>query len=67
MMFILDTNVVSELMKPAPHAAVLHWMQGQPLDQLAVTAVTVAEILYGLNRLPEHNAGPASRRNSRCS
>jgi toxin FitB len=52
-MFILDTNVVSELMKPAPHAGVLHWMQGQPLDQLAVTAVTVAEILYGLDRLPE--------------
>lgn len=62
-MFVLDTNVVSELMKPAPHAAVLHWVQGQPLEQLAVTSVTVAEILYGLDRLPEgqRRAGLASQ------
>jgi hypothetical protein len=52
-MFILDTNVVSELMRPFPEQAVLRWLQGQTLDQLAVTAVTVAEILYGLDRLPK--------------
>lgn len=52
-MFVLDTNVVSQLMRPSPEQAVLWWVQEQPLDQLALTAVTVAEILYGLDQLPE--------------
>lgn len=52
-MIVLDTNVVSEMMKPAPAPAVLSWMNGQDASGLFLTAVTVAEIRYGLRTLPE--------------
>jgi toxin FitB len=52
-MLILDTNVVSELMKPAPEPAVTAWLRRQRTDCLATTAVTVAEIRYGLDRLSD--------------
>jgi toxin FitB len=52
-MVILDTNVVSELMKPAPEPAVIAWLRRHRTDRLATTAVTVAEIRYGLDRLSE--------------
>jgi predicted nucleic acid-binding protein len=47
---VLDTNVVSELMKPFPNAGVVRWVDLQ--TDLAITAVTAAELLYGVNRLP---------------
>jgi len=47
-MIILDTNVVSELMRPAPERTVLRWFSGQSAEDLHVTAVTVAEVLYGI-------------------
>ena len=52
-MIILDTNVVSEAMKPAPAAAVFRWLSSQPASKLFVTTVTQAEILYGLELLPK--------------
>ncbi len=52
-MTILDTNVVSELMRPAPTQAVLRWFQSQPEDEWYVSAITVAEILYGIELLPQ--------------
>lgn len=52
-MIILDTNVVSELMKPAPSPQVLNWMRDQDQKDLAVTVITLAEIYDGLGRLPE--------------
>jgi toxin FitB len=52
-MIILDTNVVSELMRPAPLPAVLGWLQEHPSHDVYTTAVTVAEIRYGIARLPE--------------
>ena len=51
-MIILDTNVISEVMKPAPHAGVMAWLRKQLLEELATTAITLAEINYGLRRLP---------------
>jgi predicted nucleic acid-binding protein len=51
-MIILDTNVLSELMRPAPDGIVLAWLRAQPLAKLCTTAVNVAEIRYGLARLP---------------
>ena len=51
-MLIVDTNVISELMRPAPTGSVAQWFEQQPLEQLAITAVTVGEILYGLDLLP---------------
>jgi predicted nucleic acid-binding protein len=47
-MIILDTNVVSELMRPAPERMVLQWLSNQAAEDLHVTAVTMAEILYGI-------------------
>jgi toxin FitB len=50
---VVDTNVVSELMRPKPSSAVVNWVDSQPADKLYTTAVTVAEIRYGIERLPE--------------
>ena len=47
-MIILATNVVSELMRPAPDARVLRWFSSQAAEDLHVTVVTMAEILYGI-------------------
>lgn len=51
-MIVLDTNVVSEGMRAAPHAQVEAWLRKIEPAELAVTAITVAEILYGLALLP---------------
>lgn len=51
-MIALDSNVLSELMRSTPSDAVVNWMQAQPADQLCTTSVTVAEIRYGVARLP---------------
>jgi predicted nucleic acid-binding protein len=49
---VLDTNVISEVMRPLPSAAVLAWLRSMPLHELATTTICVAEIGYGLARLP---------------
>lgn len=51
-MFILDTNVVSELMRASPNPAVAAWVQKQSIFNLATTTITLAEIQRGLQRLP---------------
>jgi toxin FitB len=52
-MLIVDTNVISELMRRVPNEAVARWIDEQPLERLAITAITVGEILYGLDLLPD--------------
>ena len=52
-MIVLDTNVVSELMRAEPEPAVLRWLQRGSGDSLYTTTITVAEIRYGIARLPE--------------
>ncbi|MGC4365986.1 type II toxin-antitoxin system VapC family toxin [Hydrogenophaga sp. R2] len=47
-MFLLDTNVVSELRRPRPHGAVLAWLQAQPDSHLFISAVTLGEIQAGI-------------------
>lgn len=51
-MFILDTNVISELMKPAPSEAVLSWMAVPSKAEIYCTSISQAEILYGIMLLP---------------
>lgn len=51
-MIILDTNVVSELVRPVPEPAVVAWVDAQPASDVFVTAVTAAEMVYGVARLP---------------
>jgi predicted nucleic acid-binding protein len=51
-MFVLDTNVVSELMRQTPDSAVLAWTDSFPRIRLFITAITRAEIRYGIALLP---------------
>jgi len=52
-MIVLDTNVVSEVMKQTPTARVLRWLAARPAGELFTTTITQAEILYGLELLPQ--------------
>lgn len=47
-MYLLDTNVVSELRRPKPHPAVVRWVESVPGDQLYLSAVTIGEIQAGI-------------------
>jgi toxin FitB len=49
---VLDTNVLSELMRPSPSTAVARWVAAQPSSSLFTTTITQAEILYGVALLP---------------
>jgi toxin FitB len=49
-MYLLDTNVVSELRKPKPHGAVLAWIQSVRDDQLFISALTLGELQAGAER-----------------
>ena len=51
-MILLDTNVISELMRPKPEPRVLAWANGLDPEAVAITAMNEAEILHGLARLP---------------
>jgi toxin FitB len=50
-MILLDTNVLSELMKPNPAAALVAWIDKQPTSELFASAITEAEIFYGIELL----------------
>jgi len=52
-MVILDTNVISELMKATPAPAILAWMSHQPPDDLFTSAISMAEIFFGIELLPK--------------
>jgi len=49
---ILDTNVVSEAMKPSADSAVTAWLDAQLADTLYLSAITLAELLFGISSLP---------------
>ncbi|MCK6405796.1 MAG: type II toxin-antitoxin system VapC family toxin [Rhodocyclaceae bacterium] len=51
-MIVLDTNVVSEAMKPEPHPAVRAWLNDQTAETLYLSSVTLAELLFGIGALP---------------
>jgi hypothetical protein len=50
---VLDTNVLSEVMRAKPDPAVLAWLDAQSPDELWVNAVVAAELLFGVAKLPE--------------
>lgn len=52
-MILLDTNVLSELMKSAPAGVVIEWVNAQSSHDLHVSTVTIGEIEYGLRILPD--------------
>ena len=51
-MILLDTNVVSEAMRPEPYPAVRNWLNEQPAETLYLSSVTLAELLFGIAALP---------------
>jgi predicted nucleic acid-binding protein len=50
-MIVLDTNVVSEAMRPEPDAKVLAWLNEQAAETLYISSVTLAELLFGIATL----------------
>lgn len=52
MSFLLDTNVISELIKPSPDETVVGWLDETDEDRLFLSAVTLAEVFRGIERLP---------------
>lgn len=51
-MILLDTNVVSEAIKPTPHPSVRAWLDAQAAETLFLSSVTVAEMAFGIGALP---------------
>lgn len=52
-MIVLDTNLISELVRKAPDLGVVSWLDSLDASDIALTAVTAAELLYGVARLPD--------------
>ena len=52
-MIVLDTNVLSEVLRPVPESVVMDWLASKPRVSLFTTAVTRGEILYGIRVLPD--------------
>ena len=59
-MYLLDTNIVSELRKPRPHGAVLAWLEAQADADLALSAVTLGEIQVGIEITREQDTQKAA-------
>jgi predicted nucleic acid-binding protein len=52
-MILLDTNLVSEAMKPAPDVTVQAWLDEQAAETLYLSSVTIAELMFGVGALPD--------------
>ncbi|MGE8642461.1 MAG: type II toxin-antitoxin system VapC family toxin [Achromobacter sp.] len=52
-MILLDTNVISEILRPEPDPRVVDWVETQPRTALFTTTITRGELLYGVRLLPE--------------
>lgn len=52
-MIVVDTNVISELMRPSPAPVVVEWVREQSQRELYTTSVTLAEVRYGIERMDE--------------
>ena len=59
-MYLLDTNVVSELRRPKPHGAVIQWVQAASDTELHISAVTIGEIQAGIELTREQDEPKAA-------
>lgn len=59
-MFLLDTNIVSELRKPKPHGGVVAWVSANDTTSLYLSAMTIAELQRGVEMTREQDAGKAN-------
>lgn len=55
MNYLLDTCVISELVRPTPNEAVINWMSQIPNERLFLSVITIGEIRKGITKLPESN------------
>ena len=62
-MILLDTNVVSEPLRPVPDLRVIEWIDAQPLETLFLSAITVAELRAGVALLPAGKRRSGLRQN----
>lgn len=60
-MYLLDTNVVSELRKPRPHGGVVAWVRATPDAHLHISAVTIGEVQAGIELTREQDAAKAAQ------
>lgn len=58
-MYLLDTNIVSELRRPNPHPSVVDWIRGVSVEHLYLSAVTIGEIQSGIELVRERDARKA--------
>lgn len=59
-MYLLDTNVISELRKPKPHGAVIAWLQSVPDNEVFISALTLGELQAGVERTRRQDAEKAA-------
>ena len=52
-MILLDTNVISEAMKPEPDSSVRDWLDAQAAETLFLSSVTIAELMFGIGAMPK--------------
>ena len=60
-MIVVDTNVISEAMRTSPNPGVIEWLDAQHPDTLYISTITRAELLFGIERLPNGNRKSALR------
>jgi toxin FitB len=59
-MYLLDTNVISELRRPRPHSSVIAWLSGIGSDQIFISAVTLGELQAGVENARQRDHGRAA-------
>ena len=58
-MYLIDTNIISELRRPRPHAGLVAWLSGIPSDQVFISAVTLGELQAGVENARHQDPGTA--------
>jgi hypothetical protein len=58
-MYLLDTNIISELRRPRPHAGLIAWLSGIAPDRVFISAVTLGELQAGVEKVRQQDLGRA--------
>ena len=58
-MYLLDTNIISELRRPRPHTGLIAWLSGTAPDQIFISAVTLGELQAGVENARQQDTGRA--------
>jgi predicted nucleic acid-binding protein len=58
-MYLLDTNIISELRRPRPHPGLITWLSGLASDQIFISAVTLGELQSGVENIRQQDTGRA--------